>query len=283
MTDPRPRPALLWRDRVASTQDEAARRAAAGAGLPLAVATTDQHGGRGRLGRAWVAPPGGGLALTVALRTALPATARSWIPLAAGLAALDALEEIAPGLRAAAGIGLKWPNDVLAAGDRKLSGILVEARERDTVLIGIGTNLRGPVRDAQGEPLEAAWLLGEGGLLDRAGIPDPTSADDLARRLAAALVGAVVRRTAPLEDAAGDAEAAGLRDSYGMSCVTLGREVRIQPLGARGPGDPHAQELRGRAVGIDPSGRLVVQDPTGVRTPVDVGDVLHAGLADRSG
>lgn len=283
MTDPRPRPALLWRDRVASTQDEAARRAAAGAGLPLAVATTDQHGGRGRLGRAWVAPPGGGLALTVALRTALPATARSWIPLAAGLAALDALEEIAPGLRAAAGIGLKWPNDVLAAGDRKLSGILVEARERDTVLIGIGTNLRGPVRDAQGEPLEAAWLLGEGGLLDRAGIPDPTSADDLARRLAAALAGAVVRRTAPLEDAAGDAEAAGLRDPYGMSCVTLGREVRIQPLGARGPGDPHAQELRGRAVGIDPSGRLVVQDPTGVRTPVDVGDVLHAGLADRSG
>lgn len=280
MTDPA-RPALLWRDTLPSTQDEAARLAGEGAPLPLAVATTDQRGGRGRLGRTWIAPPGSGLALTLAVRTALPVASRSWMPLAAGLAALDALEEVLPGLAAACGIGLKWPNDVLTGEDRKLCGILVEARGGDTVLLGIGTNLRGPVRDADGTQLpSAAWLLGPGGLLAQAG--RETEEAELAPRLADALAPALLRRLAPLEETGGDARAAGLLAPYRMSCVTLGRGVRVQPLGAAGaavPGASRGQDLVGRAVDIDPQGRLVVQEPGGARRAVDAGDVLHAGLA----
>src|SRR5699024_11799408 len=50
--------------------------------------------GAGRLGRRFVSPPGGALALTVAHRSAVPPAARSWFPLAAGLAVIDTLSAV---------------------------------------------------------------------------------------------------------------------------------------------------------------------------------------------
>ncbi|MFC0675049.1 biotin--[acetyl-CoA-carboxylase] ligase [Brachybacterium hainanense] len=274
--------------RASSTQDEAARRAAGGETLPFAVTTLDQHGGRGRLGRVWTAPAGTGLALTLAVRTVLPPPRRTWIPLLAGVAVLDALEELSPGLRQATGLGLKWPNDVLVpparpgGRDRKLSGILVEGRGRDTVLIGIGTNLQDPAPAAEDRAAvpAAAWLLGPGGLLAPAGCGpvEPAQASACGARLAQLLVTALLRRLGQLE-AAVDPMSAGLHETYRMSCVTLGRDVRIQPLGAA-PAEGGA-DLHGTAIGIDPDGRLVVRSPGGAETAVDAGDVLHAGIGTR--
>jgi BirA family biotin operon repressor/biotin-[acetyl-CoA-carboxylase] ligase len=87
----------------------------------LAVCLAEyQHAGRGRRGRAWVAPEGGALCLSVGWQFAdrpldLPA-----LTLACGVAARRALET-----QARVAVRLKWPND-LVWDDRKLGGILVE-------------------------------------------------------------------------------------------------------------------------------------------------------------
>src|SRR5690606_19392107 len=75
----------------------------------LHVALADsQHAGRGRRGRHWIAPPGAGLCLSVALTVRRGPRDRPALPLAAGVAVRRAIA-------AAAGIevGLKWPNDLV--------------------------------------------------------------------------------------------------------------------------------------------------------------------------
>jgi BirA family biotin operon repressor/biotin-[acetyl-CoA-carboxylase] ligase len=125
--------------RTASTQDAVLRAARDGADEGFTCLADEQTAGRGRQGRAWVAPAGSALLASVLLRRS-PAVATG-IPFAAGLALIDVL---------AAGHGvsaeLKWPNDVLVGG-RKLAGILSEVEpsasdgERLAVALGLGVNL----------------------------------------------------------------------------------------------------------------------------------------------
>lgn len=110
----------------------------AGAGLAsegLWLRAERQTAGRGRLGRAWVSPPGNCYASTaVSLRpTDPPASTLAFV----AAVALD--EAVRVYLPDAAGLALKWPNDLLVDG-AKLSGMLLE-RAGDTVVIGIGVNL----------------------------------------------------------------------------------------------------------------------------------------------
>jgi BirA family biotin operon repressor/biotin-[acetyl-CoA-carboxylase] ligase len=58
-----------------------------------------------------------------------------WIALAAGAAAAEAIERVAPSIT----VGLKWPNDLMIAG-RKVGGVLIE-HDGDASLIGIGINV----------------------------------------------------------------------------------------------------------------------------------------------
>lgn len=261
---------------VSSTQD-AARAALEGgkSGAAFALATTDQRSGRGRLGRRWSTPPGDGLALTLVHPTALPLEARSWCSLVTGLGVLAALRgaraEDADGRSAAAGLGLKWPNDVLTSAGRKLSGILLEAHG-DALLVGVGVNLRGPVRDPGGAPVEgAAWLSGPDGLVGA-----PVNAEVLAALLAARIE-AELRQ---LEECGGDALASGQWARYGEACITPGRPVTVEPLGAgEGPGAIGGQgAYSGTAARIDHQGRLCVVLPDGALRAVSVGDVRHARM-----
>ncbi len=99
-----------------------------------------QSAGRGRRGRAWVAPFGCGLYLSLSWLFPEPPRQLSALSLAVGVAVLRALEKLG-----ARGIRVKWPNDVLV-GDRKLGGILCELRAEAGgpayVVIGIGLNAR---------------------------------------------------------------------------------------------------------------------------------------------
>ena len=92
-----------------------------------------QTGGRGRMGRSWVSPPGNLYASTlVRIRPSDPPTAT--LALVAAVAVEETVSAYAPGA-----VLLKWPNDVLIHG-AKVSGILLE-RAGDAVVIGIGVNL----------------------------------------------------------------------------------------------------------------------------------------------
>ena len=121
----------------ASTNDEAARLARAGAPHGAIVIAEQQKAGRGREGRTWLSPAGG-LYLSAILRPPLPLHDVPPMTLAIGIGVCDAVR--ATGAAAV----LKWPNDVLVAG-KKLSGVLVESQSQggrlESVVVGIGINI----------------------------------------------------------------------------------------------------------------------------------------------
>jgi BirA family biotin operon repressor/biotin-[acetyl-CoA-carboxylase] ligase len=114
---------------LCSTNSAAAR-------LPAwhAVRADTQTNGRGRTGRSWISDQGG---LWLSAVLPCPNTSAQWslLPLAAGWAIMGALKDLE-----AAGLRLRWPNDIMA-GRRKLAGLLVERYAPDTAVIGIGLNV----------------------------------------------------------------------------------------------------------------------------------------------
>ncbi len=119
--------------RTDSTNDRARELAIAGAPSGTAVTATEQTAGRGRRGRRWSAPPGAALLCSLILRP-LDAS-HALLPLAVPLAVCAAAEKLA-GVECQ----VKWPNDVWLH-ERKLAGVLVEARPPDWAVIGVGLNL----------------------------------------------------------------------------------------------------------------------------------------------
>lgn len=144
---------------VASTSDEARALALAGAPHGAAVISREQTSGRGTKGRVWHSPPGLGLYASFVLRGPGSGKVPSphLLPLAAGLAALDAISATAL-IQA----GLKWPND-LVHGGRKLGGILSEAvtgaPEGDFAVVGIGVNVGHGPADLPGDLSASATSL----------------------------------------------------------------------------------------------------------------------------
>lgn len=133
-------------DSVDSTNSEAERRLAAGAEAPFAVLARRQSAGRGRLGRSWRSDRPGNLYLSVAFRPFLEVERLGPFTVWMGLVVCEHLER-ERGLR----LALKWPNDLLDAGGRKVAGMLTEARiDADAVrdlVFGLGLNLEGPGED----------------------------------------------------------------------------------------------------------------------------------------
>jgi BirA family biotin operon repressor/biotin-[acetyl-CoA-carboxylase] ligase len=121
-----------------STNSRAMEMAENGAPHGTVVVADAQTGGRGRLGRRWVSPPGKNVYVSLLLRPDLPPGVAPRLSLVAGVALADALEGLGvPG-------ALKWPND-LYLGDRKAAGILAEmSSDPDRirhVVVGAGINV----------------------------------------------------------------------------------------------------------------------------------------------
>jgi BirA family transcriptional regulator, biotin operon repressor / biotin---[acetyl-CoA-carboxylase] ligase len=128
---------LVALDSVGSTNDEAARLAAAGAPEGTVVWSLEQTGGRGRRGRHWASPVGNLYTSTI-LRPDCPAPRAAELGFAAALAVAD----IVPAGRE---VRVKWPNDVLVDGG-KIAGILLESAIGQTgqvqhIVAGIGVNV----------------------------------------------------------------------------------------------------------------------------------------------
>jgi BirA family biotin operon repressor/biotin-[acetyl-CoA-carboxylase] ligase len=104
------------------------------------VAAEWQSQGRGRRGRHWWAPLGGGLTFSLLWHFQRPLTALSGLSLAVGVGLARALRGMG-----VAEARLKWPNDILVEG-RKLAGILIETHgdvlSAASAVIGIGINVR---------------------------------------------------------------------------------------------------------------------------------------------
>jgi BirA family biotin operon repressor/biotin-[acetyl-CoA-carboxylase] ligase len=118
-----------------STNDRARELVEAGAPGGTVVTAREQTAGRGRRGRVWTAPEGKALLYSAILR---PLDAHHLLlPLSVPLAICAAAEALRPGIECA----VKWPNDVWL-GERKLAGVLIEARPQDGwAVIGVGLNI----------------------------------------------------------------------------------------------------------------------------------------------
>ncbi len=125
-------------ERVDSTMDLLHQLAEDGAPAGTAVVAGEQLGGRGSRGRIWHSPPGG-LWLSVLLRPR-SVGATEVMSLRAGLCIARILDRFL-----STPVGLKWPNDLML-GERKLGGILCEARWQGPLLawvtVGVGLNVR---------------------------------------------------------------------------------------------------------------------------------------------
>ncbi len=129
-----------------STNDRARELAAAGAPHGTLVTAEEQSAGRGRQGRAWSAPAGRALLLSLVLRDGHPL-----LPLAAAVAVATACGDPAR---------VKWPNDVQLEG-RKVAGILAEGRPQEGwAVLGIGVNVAIGPGDLPPELAERATGLG---------------------------------------------------------------------------------------------------------------------------
>lgn len=193
-------PATFHYAETGSTQDDARRLAERGKALPLLVVADRQTLGRGRSGRAWETAPRA-LACSLAVRPDWPTASWGPIPLLAGLAAREALAELA-------GVAprLKWPNDLFVGGD-KLGGILVEV-SGDVAIVGVGINLWWPDAPA-GVTAVAA--------------DDPGG--DVAGAIAAFMSSSLLGRLEDGPEAFDPSE-------YAAVCATLGNDVRWEPSGA---------------------------------------------------
>jgi BirA family biotin operon repressor/biotin-[acetyl-CoA-carboxylase] ligase len=107
---------------LASTNDEALRRAEEGAPSGLVVFAESQTAGRGRQGRSWSDVPGSSLAFSVVLRPTIPLPQYPLLAIAMACAVAEGAEELTE-----KPFTVKWPNDVLFEG-RKICGVLAESR-----------------------------------------------------------------------------------------------------------------------------------------------------------
>lgn len=245
-------PLLDVRETCASTNSELAELARE-SDLPeyATVLTFAQSSGRGRLGRQWSAPPGTSAAVSVLIHVPESAAADllGWLPLAAGAAMAATVAAELPGRP----VSIKWPNDVLV-GDRKICGILAEIVRPGQVVLGAGLNVSIEATDL---PVATATSLGlEGAVRD-------AEQDD---RVVATYLQHLRGELDALKSAGYDAERSGLAARVSGSSATVGRDVHVEL--------PDGSALDGRAVRLDPTGRLVVATDLGERT-VSAGDVRH--------
>src|SRR5258708_17617462 len=122
--------------------------------LPKAmIIAGEQFAGRGRNARPWSSPAGKGIYATTLLP--IPSSELPLLPLQMANIVASYLREIF-----AIDARLKWPNDVLAGG-QKIAGILIEARmneERAFVLIGTGINVESVQDDLRPNAPASAYV-----------------------------------------------------------------------------------------------------------------------------
>lgn len=257
--------------RTDSTNDRVRELAIAGAPHGMLVTAAMQTAGRGRHGRRWSAPAGSALLASLLLRSP-----PRLLPLIAAVAVCDVA---GPEAR------IKWPNDVVIARARtsrtpaaaqdggqllgqgggcsaprlaKLAGILVEGRPQEGwAVLGIGLNVAVRLEQLPAELRLTAATLG----LSREAI-EPT----LERLLAA-----LGRRLA--EPGQELLEAWRARDAL-RGCEIVWGASRQRPAAPAG-----ARTSRGRAEGIDGSGRLIVALAGGGHTTLEAGEVHLAASA----
>jgi BirA family biotin operon repressor/biotin-[acetyl-CoA-carboxylase] ligase len=200
--------------------------------------TEFQSVGRGRLDRTFEAAESSALLFSIYLEPKRDKSEWSAIPLLAGLSLVTALKS----LDAKVVTNLKWPNDLLI-GDKKVAGILVEARANG-VVVGIGLNVE----------------------MNKTELPVPTATslaiENFAELNRNTLLPEILKNLALNIELWESGSKVGF-EQYRQVSSTLGQEVEVHL--------PSGEILYSRAIEVNELGELLLA--SGDR--VNVGDVIH--------
>jgi BirA family biotin operon repressor/biotin-[acetyl-CoA-carboxylase] ligase len=222
---------------VDSTNAQALRQIALGAGAGYVCSAEQQSAGRGRRGRSWVSPFARNLYVSLVWQYHQGAGALEGLSLAVGVGVARALASC--GLPP---VQLKWPNDVMAGG-AKLGGVLLEmtgdAAGVCQVVVGVGLNVAMPA--AAAGAIDQAWT----------DINTLSGGEHPGR---SALLAALLNELLPLLAAFEQGGFAPWRDAWQALDAFAGRPVVLHTGGA---------QLAGTARGVDARGALQLETAAG--------------------
>jgi len=231
-----------------STNNDALEAARNGAPEGSVYFADEQRAGRGRGDHAWHSAAGEGLYVSVLLRPQIAAARLPLLPLAAGLAAAEAIRNVS-GLA----VDLRWPNDLLL-GERKTGGILVEAHSESSgaafAVVGIGINVHQRSFDPGLSTAGTSLDMEAGRAISR-------------QALLVSLLESLERESAGLAEE--EATESILARVAAASTWIRGRIVEVH-----GP-----QACRGETAGLDENGFLLVRTDAGIVT-VQTGGIRAA-------
>lgn len=226
-------------EETGSTNADLMAQGANGAPDRTVLRANYQSAGRGRLDRTWEAPRGANVLVSLLFRN-VPARLHVLTQVVA-LAATKVARETC-GVAAV----LKWPNDILV-GTEKLAGILAQAAPVDAtgripfVVVGIGCNV--------------GWAPPGAVSLASSGWTRELTPDEFVR-----LMLPEIDRLLALDDTA-------MHTEYVSQLATIGAQVKVQM--------PTGEVIEGRALHVEPDGRLVVLDDCAITHRFDTADVVH--------
>lgn len=232
---------LLWVSE--STSNELLGQPAPAEGKARVCIAEYQSAGRGRRGRHWCAPAGHSVCLSVGWTFMTAPPDFSCLGLAVGIATMRAVQRAG-----AAGVQLKWPNDVVIK-NRKLAGVLIDVQGESGgplhIVAGVGLNYR------LSQQVQEAVIADAG--LEPAGLIDAVPENCAGRNAVAAFL--IDEIITVLSDYAAEGFAP-LAAEWNAADSLAGRELDVSVNG---------MQISGVAKGITADGRL----------KLDSGDKMH--------
>lgn len=235
---------VIVKEQVTSTNSVLKELAIEGAAEGSVLIALRQTGGRGRMGRSFVSPPGG-LYLSMLLSPRCSPEASLSLTPCAAVAVQRAIARLSD-VKA----DIKWPNDLLAEG-KKVCGILCESvfyQGQQKLIVGVGLNVNTPPEAFTGELSAIAGSLFS-----------VTGKKISSQKAAEALIEELDRMYADWQN-----DHRCCLEEYKRSCINLKRPVLL----IRGE-----EKIKAYAEGIDENYALMVRHENGQMETIKTGEV----------
>ncbi len=229
-----------------STNNTAKELYMQGAGDGTVILAEEQTAGRGRMDRKWLSPAYKNIIISILLKPKIKVEKIYTLTLALAIAGIDAIK----GLNGLSPM-IKWPNDIYL-NNKKLAGILTEFRVRRNepayVILGMGLNVNWNPEKESGILFPSTSIFNETGRV--------TSRNELIAR--------ILRN---FEDIYIDILNENLDEFYyrvNRLSILTHREVSV---------DTGCEKIKGKVLGIDKEGALILEGPDGNVKKILNGDV----------
>ena len=240
---------IYYYDEILSTNSLAKYLGGIGIEEGTVIIAGSQTEGRGRSGKSWESPKGGGIWLSIIIKPDIPLNYASFITLASGVAVCRELRKLGVDAK------IKWPNDILIHG-KKVSGVLTEAKitfnKLDYVVVGIGIDT-----DVDVDELPESLKDGVTNLKDEVNDYKPDNE----------IIALVLNEFEKVYELFKNEEYETILSDWRNLSATIGSEVTVkQPLGIL---------INGYALGINKEGNLIIEKDDGELVKIIAGELRH--------